>query len=132
MFAFATVAAATFEGRDIPVGTPGQGIVATLDHSKSRGESGYLVLEARYLELSDGTYVPAMFVPGGDGRSDAFVRAGSSDAPSPLGYIPYVGTAASIYDYFHHGKDAAVVAGAPLALVLGDGYFRGTCYVHAR
>ena len=131
-FSYATIAPVTFGGKEIPAGTQGEGIVATMDHSKSHGESGYLVLEARYLELADGSHVPATFVPGGDGRSDAFVRAGSSNAPSVLGYLPYVGTAASVYDYFHHGKDAAVVADAQFALVLGDDLFKGTCFVKPR
>jgi hypothetical protein len=38
----------------IPAGTTGIGLIATLDHSKSQGHSGYLVLEARYLARSDG------------------------------------------------------------------------------
>ena len=127
LFRFTTLGPAADGTQTIPPGTTGVGVVATLDHSKSHGQSGYLVLEARYLELPNGTHVAAAFVPAGDGNSQAYVRAGSSDA-GIIGYLPYyIGTAAGVYDYFHHGKDAAVVAGTGLPLVIGDGYFTGAC-----
>jgi hypothetical protein len=105
------------------------GLIATLDHSKSQGHSGYLVLETRYLARADGSHVPVSFVPGGDGRAQAFVRAGSSSA-GLIGYLPYyIGTAAGVYNTFHHGKDAAVVEGTRIQLIVGDAFYTGTCRV---
>ena len=131
VFRFSTLGPVTLDGDAIPAGTPGVGLIVTSDHSKSQGHSGYLVLEARYLEAGT-AHVPVTFLPGGDGHSQAFVRAGSSSA-GILGYLPYyIGTAAGVYDAFHHGKDAAVVAGAHLPLVVGDGFYSGTCRVTPR
>ena len=126
-FAFVTLAPVSYAGRAIPAGTPGTGVVMTLDHSKSHGEAGYLVLEARYLQPADGPRVPVSLQPGTDGDSDAYVRAGDSNAPVVLGYVPYVGIGAGVYNYFHHGKDAALVAGTMLSLVVGDDLAAGTC-----
>ncbi|MGD0473064.1 MAG: hypothetical protein ABSB70_07575 [Candidatus Velthaea sp.] len=129
MFHFATTGPVTSDGVTIPAGTNGIGLIATLDHSKSQGHSGYLVLEARYLERADGVHVPVTLLPGGDGHAASFVRAGSSSA-GLIGYLPYyIGTAAGVYNTFHHGKDAAVVAGAPLQLLVGDAFYAGTCRV---
>jgi hypothetical protein len=128
-FRFTTRGPVEVDGMTIAAGTTGLGLIATLDHSKSQGHSGYLVLEARYLELPDGSHVPVTFRPAGDGRSDAFVRAGSSDA-GLLGYLPfYIGTATGVYNTFHHGKDAAVVAGTVLPLIVGDAFYAGTCSI---
>jgi hypothetical protein len=41
----------------------------------------------------------------------------------------YIGTAAGVYDAFHHGKDAAVVAGTRMQLVVGDAFYTGVCRV---
>ena len=72
-------------------------------------------------------YVPVAFAPGSDGRSFARIDAGNSDA-GIIGYLPYyIGTAAGIYNYFHHGKDAAVLDGTIMPVVLGYGAELGTC-----
>jgi hypothetical protein len=34
-----------------------------------------------------------------------------------------------VYDAFHHGKDAAVVAGTRMQLVVGDAFYTGVCRV---
>ncbi len=126
-FAFTTRTPVEVGNLTIPAASHGVGLIATLDHSKSQGHSGYLVLEARYMVLADGSHIPVVFVPAGDGHAQSFVRAGSSDA-GLLGYLPYyIGTAAGIYNTFHHGKDAAVVAGTVLPLIVGDDFYAGTC-----
>jgi len=128
IFRFQTVAPVALGTQLIAAGTQGVGLIEVLDHSKSNGHSGYLVLDARFLALADGTHVPVAFVPGTNGQSFANVGAGSSDAPGILGYIPYyIGTAAGVYNYFHHGKDAAVTAGTQMPLVVGDGIETATC-----
>jgi len=128
IFRFQTVAPVALGTQLIAAGTQGVGLIEVLDHSKSNGHSGYLVLDARFLALADGAHVPVAFVPGTNGQSFANVGAGSSDAPDVIGYIPYyIGTAARVYNYFHHGKDAAVTAGTQMPLVVGDGIETETC-----
>jgi hypothetical protein len=126
VFRFATTAPATLDNRTIPAGTPGAGFIEVMDHSKHGGQAGYLILDARILSLADGTQIPVAFAPAPDGRSFARIDAGNSDA-GLLGYIPYVGTATSIYNYFHHGKDAALLDGTLMPVVLGYGIELGTC-----
>ena len=127
VFHFVTTEAATFGRQVIPAGTPGAGLIEVMDHSKAGGRSGYLILDARYLALGDGTYVPVAFAPAIDGRSFARIDAGSSDA-GLIGYLPfYIGTASGIYNYFHHGKDAALLDGTTMPVVLGYGIEGGTC-----
>jgi hypothetical protein len=129
LFRFTTDAPVAFEASVIPAGTSGIGLIATLDHSKSQGHSGYLVLEARYLTRADGSHVPVSLLPGGDGQAQAFVRAGSSSA-GLIGYLPYyIGTAAGVYNTFHHRKDAAVVSGTHMRFIVGDAFYTGTCRV---
>ncbi len=128
VFRFHTLASVAYRSQTIPAGTPGAGLIEVMDHSKSNGHTGYLILDARFLSLADGTHVPVAFVPATDGQSFADVGAGTSNAPGILGYIPYyVGTAAGVYNFFHHGKDAAVTAGTAMPLVIGDGIEDGTC-----
>jgi hypothetical protein len=129
VFRFATTAPATLGSQAIPAGTPGAGLIEVMNHSRSGGQSGYLILDARFLSLADGTNVPVAFAPGTDGRSFARIDAGNSDA-GLIGYLPYyIGTAAGIYNYFHHGKDAAVLDGTVMPVVLGYGAELGTCSV---
>jgi len=129
VFHFATHDPVRFEGAIVPAGTNGVGVISTLDHSKSQGHSGYLVLEARYLERGDGSHVPVTLLPAGDGHAQTFVRAGSSSA-GLIGFLPfYIGTAAGVYNAFHHGKDAAVLAGTRLQLIVGDAFYNGACRV---
>ncbi len=127
LFSFTTLAPALSDAGPIPLGSHGVGVIETMNPAKSQGLTGYLVLEARYLALPSGAHVPVAFVPAGDGKAQAFVRAGSTDA-GILTVLPYyIGTAAGIYDAFHHGKDAAVVRGTDMPLVVGDGYYTGAC-----
>ncbi len=109
-------------------GMRGAGFIETLGHARGNGRPGYLVLDARYVRMPDGSHVPASFAPGNDGRSAAFVAAGSTDAPGLLGYTPLV-AATSVYNLFHHGKDAAVVHGSRFPIIVGDGLSAGTCRV---
>jgi hypothetical protein len=128
VFRFTTLAPVTVGTQTIGAGTPGAGLIEVMDHSKGNGRPGYLILDARYLALPDGTHVPVALVPGTDGRSFAAVGAGTSNAPGILNFIPYyVSTAAGVYNFFHHGKDAAVTAGTTMPLVVGDGIEDGTC-----
>jgi hypothetical protein len=129
IFRFATIAPVPWGATAIPVGTRGVGVVETFDHAKSESHSGYLVLEARYIELADGSHVPAALIPGPDGRSQSFVRGGYTGSGF-LEILPYyIGTAAGVYDVLHRGKEAALIAGTRLALVVGDGFYTGSCRI---
>ncbi|GAC1309181.1 MAG: hypothetical protein NVSMB19_22780 [Vulcanimicrobiaceae bacterium] len=127
-FEFVTLDTIHVNLEPISRGTRGAGFIETLAHSRGNGRPGYLILDARYLRLRDGRHVPASFAPGSDGRSAAFISAGSTDAPGMLGYTPLV-AATSVYNVFHHGKDAALVRGSRVPLIVGDGLAAGTCSV---
>ncbi len=127
-FEFVTLDTIRVALKPIPRGTRGAGFIETLAHSRGNGRPGYLILDARYLRLSNGRHVPASFAPGSDGRSAAFIAAGSTDAPGLLGYTPLI-AATSVYNIFHHGKDAALIRGSRVPIVVGDGLAAGTCAV---
>ena len=110
----------------VPRGTFGAGFIETLDHSHGSGRSGYLILNAQYLKLVDGAHVPVSFAPGSSGRSEAYVTAGNTDVPGGFGYTPLT-VVTSAYNLFHHGKDAALVAGTRFPVVVGDGLSEGSC-----
>ncbi|GAC1311194.1 MAG: hypothetical protein NVSMB21_20270 [Vulcanimicrobiaceae bacterium] len=95
-------------------------------HARGSGRAGYLVLEARYLELRDRRHLAASFAPGNDGSTVAVIASGSTDAPGALGFTPLV-AATSVYNLFHHGKEAALLRGSRLPVVLGDGLAAGSC-----
>jgi len=127
-FEFATAYDIRVNLRKIARGTRGAGFIETLDHSRGGGHSGYLVLNAQYIRLPNGRHVPVAIAPGSDGQSAAFIVAGRTDMPGALGYTPLVAFT-SAYNLFHHGKDAAVVAGTRFPIIVGDGLAAGTCRV---
>ncbi len=127
-FQFVTLETIHVDLKPIPRGTRGAGFIETLAHSRGNGRPGYLVLDARYLLMANGGHIPASFTPGSDGQTAAFVAAGTTDAPGLLGYTPLI-AATSIYNLFHHGKDAALIRGSRVPIIVGDGLAAGTCSV---
>lgn len=127
-FTFSTLDEIHVHLKPIRRGTRGAGFIETLTHSRGNGRPGYLVLDARYLVLPDGSHIAASFAPGSDGQSAAYVAAGTTDAPGLLGYTPLV-AATSVYNLFHHGKDAALIRGTRVPVIVGDGLAAGTCKV---
>ncbi len=127
-FQFKTLSPVWLALRKIPRGTFGAGFIETLDHSHGGGRSGYLILDAQYLRPPGGRHVPVSFAPGSSGRTAAYVTAGGTDVPGAFGYTPLV-VVTSAYNMFHHGKDAALVAGTRFPLIVGDGLSSGTCRI---
>jgi hypothetical protein len=126
-FRFTTLTPVSAGSVALPAFAHGVGVVMSYTHAKGGGQPGYLILEARYLVAPDGAHVPATLVPGGDGHAQAFVRGGTSSSGFLTAIPYYVGTAASIYDALHHGKEAALLAGSRMLLVVGDEFFAGAC-----
>jgi hypothetical protein len=56
-------------------------------------------------------------------------RLKSQDAARVRIQRNYIGTAAGVYNTFHHGKDAAAVAGTHMQLIVGDAFYSGACRV---
>ena len=127
-FEFVTLETIHVNLKPIVRGTRGAGFIETVSHARGNGRPGYLILDARYLRLGDGRHVPASFAPGSDGETAAYIAAGNTDAPGFLGYTPLV-AATSVYNLFHHGKDAALVRGTRVPIIVGDGLSAGTCSV---
>jgi hypothetical protein len=126
-FTFKTLTQTFYRGRWVPVGTLGSGFVETMSRARSGGRTGSMVLDAQYLQLRGG-FVPVAFAPGFDGDSMAYVGAGKSDAPGALGFTPLVALTTA-YNVFYHGKDAALVAGTRMLLVVGTGLATGACAI---
>jgi hypothetical protein len=125
-FRFLTADAVTaLDGTVVPVGTRGEGIVASADHAKRSGIPGYLVLEARFLTLADGRRIPTVIDPFNEWN--AFVHGSPANAPPFLGIIPYVSYGVGAYNFIHHGKDATVPRGAHLLVFVGDDALLETC-----
>jgi hypothetical protein len=101
----------------------GWGIVSVVRRGHTGGEPGLLVLETRFVIDSDGAHVPATFA-----RTVSGLFIGKShNSPFGVGYIPFVGYAASAYDALHKGGDVTVGLHDALTIVLGDAADMGTC-----
>jgi hypothetical protein len=108
-FRFETINAVTVGSKiAIPTRTMGYGIVAVASAAGRNAAPGTLVLEPRYLVLPGGTHLGVVL----DHNTSDLQKSGSSGgAPAYLGSVPFVGAAAGIFNYFHHGKNIEVKPG---------------------
>lgn len=92
----------------IPAKTTGYGVVAVVSEAGRNAQPGTLVLEPRYLLLPGGTHLGVVL----DHNASDLQKSGSAgSAPSYLGAVPFVGAAAGVFNYFHHGKNVEVKPG---------------------
>jgi hypothetical protein len=125
-FSFLTVdAVVASDGTPVPVGSHGEGIIASADHAKRGGIPGYLVLETRFVALANGRRIPVLIDPFTE--SGVFVHGSTANAPGFLGIIPYVSYGVGAYNFIHHGKDATVPRGTRLTVFVGDDALLDTC-----
>jgi hypothetical protein len=125
-FAFRITAdvAATKALPAIPADTPGYGVVAVSQHAQRQGKPGVLLLESRFIQLSDGTHVPATI---DRTYTDETTRGATANAPGFLGMIPFASYALTAYGYIHHGKDATIPKGTKFYVIVGDDVATGAC-----
>jgi len=110
----------------IPSGAKGYGMIAYSTHAGPGGKAGMLVLEPRYVALSDGRRVPVMADPVADER---IVNGKSQNAPGGADFIPGIGLMVGGYNALHRGKEVVIPKGTPLLLLVGDELAAGACYV---
>jgi hypothetical protein len=125
-FTFRTVdEASASDGTPIPAESIGYGIIAVAKHAERAGKPGYLVLEARFVGLPNGSHVP--IVIDRLAASHDIVSGGTANAPVFLGVIPYVNYGVGAFDFLHHGKDATIPFGTRIPVFIGDDVAMGTC-----
>jgi hypothetical protein len=111
------------------------GLVDFMRGAGRGGKPGEIGVELRYLQLSDGTHMPAMIAP--DNGAPAVYNGKTRNAPfflSALGFAKGSGFRIAtgvigVYDFLHSGSQAVVPAGTHLRVVLGDDYLSGGCTV---
>ncbi len=113
------------DGTPLQAGQLGYGVIANASHANKGGQPGYLALETRFFALADGRHVPVLIDRHNDDSSVA--TGASANAPWALGLIPFVGYAAGGYDALHHGRDAAILKGTRVSVLIGDEAALGTC-----
>ncbi|MBV9646895.1 MAG: hypothetical protein JO043_05485, partial [Candidatus Eremiobacteraeota bacterium] len=77
-FRFKTLADVPATARDpaIPAGSTGYGIVMVAHHNGNRGKAGFMLIDARFVQLADGTHVPVEILP--EASRDTPMLQGSS------------------------------------------------------
>ncbi len=117
------------DGTAIPAGTLGYGTVQVAQHAQRGGRGGYLVLDARFLALANGTHVPVTIDP--VRGTNAIATGGSGNIPGVVNAVPFVGYVTGPYGFIHHGHDVTIQRGTRLAIVIGDDAAMGTCRIPA-
>jgi hypothetical protein len=108
-FRFQTINAVTVGDKVvIPARTMGYGIVVIAEAASSGSRPGTLVLEPRYLVLPNGEHLGVVL---NHNTSELQTSGQSGSAPGYLGSIPFVGAAAGIFNFFHHGRNVEVKKG---------------------
>ena len=110
----------------IPSGAKGYGVIAYATHAGPGGKAGMLVLEPRYVVLTEGRRVPVMADPVADER---IVNGKTKNAPGGADFIPGIGLMVGGYNALHRGKEVVIPKGTPLVLLVGDDLAAGNCYV---
>lgn len=109
--------------KNVAPGNDGWGVISVVRRGRTGGEAGLLVLETRFIIGSDGVHVPATLA-----RTVSGLFMGKThNSPPGVGWIPFVGYAASAYDAFHKGGDIVVGPSDSLTVVLGDEADVGAC-----
>jgi len=111
---------------EIPLGTRGYGVIAFADHARGSGTPGRLVVEPRFVRLSDGTHVPVMSDPQ---LGEGFVEGQTRNVNSAFAIVPGFGLAVGGYNALHRGREIVIARGTPFRVVLGDELALGECFV---
>ncbi|MBD5654080.1 MAG: hypothetical protein IAI50_02725 [Candidatus Eremiobacteraeota bacterium] len=127
-FTFKIVSRIAAQGKlpEIPANTRGYGVVAFADHAHGSGQPGRLVVEPRYLRLSDGTHVPVMADPQ---LAEGFVQGETRNLNGALAFVPGLGWAVGGYNAIHRGREVSIERGTPFRVVLGDDLATAECFV---
>jgi hypothetical protein len=111
----------------------GLGIVDFVRGAGRGGKPGQIGVEVRYVQLPDGSHVPAMVAP--SKHEPAVYHGETRNAPpifAALGFAKGSGFHVAsgvlgVYNFLHSGSQAVVPVGTRFRVVLGDDYLAGTC-----
>jgi hypothetical protein len=114
----------------------GLGVVDFVRGAGRGGKPGEIGVELRYLQLADGTHLPAMIAPDAN-TAPAVYNGKTRNAPFILSAISFAKGSGfhiaagflGVYNFLHSGSQAVVPAGTHLRAVLGDDYLTGGCKV---
>ena len=114
----------------IPAGSTGYGIVMVAHHNGNRGKAGFMLIDARFIALADGSHVPVEILPEAN-RDTPWLQGSSANAPGYLGFIPYASVMTGAYNTVHRGREATIAANTHFTLVVGDDLAMGACALPA-
>jgi hypothetical protein len=125
----------TIAGDDPSSSGSGYGVVDFVRGAKRGGVPGEIGIETRFVQLADGTHVPATILA--DASAASVFHGSTRNSPFILNALGLakgrgfkdVAVAIGVYNFIHSGSQASVPAGTPLKLVLGDDYLTGACAV---
>jgi hypothetical protein len=108
------------------------GVVDFVRGAGRGGKPGEIGVELRYLQLADGTHLPAMIAPDST-TAPAVYNGKTRNAPFFLSALSFakgsgfhIATGVlGVYNFLHSGSQAVVPAGTHLRAVLGDDYLTG-------
>ncbi len=115
------------DGKPIPAGTTGFGVVAISQHAERGGRGGYIVIETRFLALP-GEHVPVT-IDWTTARASA--TGASRNIPGFVGAIPLVGYVLGPYGFIHHGKDVTIARDTRIPVLIGDDVAMASCRIVA-
>jgi hypothetical protein len=122
-------------GDDPSASGSGYGVVDFVRGARRGGVPGQIGIETRFLQLADGTHVPATILT--DGSAASVFSGATRDSPFVLNALGLArghgfkdaAVAIGVYNFIHAGSQASVPAGTALKVVLGDDYLTGACAV---
>jgi hypothetical protein len=115
----------------VPKDSNGFGIVIIAHHGASGGRPGFMIIDARFVRLADGTHVPVQIVPEPK-RDTPYMQGRTANAPGYVGFIPFASYVTGAYNTLHHGREIVVPEGARLTLIVGDDLALGACRLPER
>jgi hypothetical protein len=118
---------------DAGVAGTGYGVVNFVRGAGRGGYPGEIGIEARYVQLADGTRVSAMIAP--VDHSTGVANGRTKNAPFFLSALSLAKGSGfhlaagvlGIYNLVHSGTQARIPNGTPMRIILGDDYLLGAC-----
>jgi hypothetical protein len=117
----------TSDGVTVPRNATGYGLIAFAQAAGAHGKSGYMIIEARYIDVARHRQFPVTI---DSLATSALVNGRSGNAASGLGIVPlpFIGTAVGAFNYLHAGKNAVIEPGTRFTVVpVGNLQRRPTC-----
>ncbi len=102
-------------------------MVAIAQHAERGGRGGYVVIESRFLALTEHEHVPVTIDWTTAARATA--TGSSRNIPGFVGAIPFIGYVLGPYGFIHHGSDITIAHGTRLPVLIGDDVATAACRI---